>query len=814
MTAEIRDIDVTKTWVLESTLNFTRYFFRQNYGKKFIVNHHHRTICDVLDKVIKGEITRLIINLAPRYGKAIDCETDMLTTDGWKKAKDIKVGDYLFGRDGKPTKVLAVFPQGVTDAFKVTFSDKSSIVTCGEHLWEVKNRNQRGRKWKYKNCGSRTIKTTKELEGNIIGSDNHKLWHLPTCEPLDLPERELPIDPYLFGCWLGDGHTHTASITTMDNEIIEKFSEYDPVIRTHQNSGRAITYGLRNNFVSKLKELGVFKNKHIPIQYLLASKQQRLELLRGLCDTDGTCNKQNGQVSFCSTNRILFNNVRELILSLGYYCTAIEHNLFFRSEDCPFNLDRKKQYFKQLNNRHFTKRYFAEITKVEDRETVCFTVDAEDHLFRAGRDLIITHNTEIAVKNFVAYGLAINPSAKFIHLSYSDDLARDNSREVQNTVKTEEYARLFGVELASESTKKWHTTAGGGMYAISSGGQVTGFGAGAVDYETEAEEAESIDEFIPYFHSKFAGAIIIDDPIKPDDALSDQKREAVNQKFDTTIRNRVNSRKTPIIVIMQRLHQNDLCGYLQKLEGVVGKDEGGEWTVLELPCLYEEDGEPTALWPHKHTVEELQQLRIKNPFVFETQYQMNPKPKEGLMYDRGFRTYSVVPYSHVTLKKNYTDVADTGSDYLCSICYTETEAGMFVEDILYTQKSQEYTEPKQAEMLAKHETETANIESNNGGRSYGRNVETQTRIIGNKVTEFSFFHQSQNKQVRIFSRANEAMNLIYFPEGWDKMWPIFYQHVTGYMKTGKNKFDDAPDTLTGMCEFFGEDEGDSAEGYF
>lgn len=408
--------------------------------------------------------------------------------------------------------------------------------------------------------------------------------------------------------------------------------------------------------------------------------------------------------------------------------------------------------------------------------------------------------TEIAVKSFMAYGLALNPASKFIHLSYSDDLARDNSREVQNIVKSAAFQDLFEAELASESTKKWFTTQGGGVYAVSSGGQVTGFGAGAVDYSEENQEPgaeqgdKDFEDFIPYYDSEFAGAIIIDDPIKPDDALSDQKREAVNNKFETTIRNRTNSRKTPIIIIMQRLHTNDLCGYLEDLEG-------DEWTILEFPSLYtDEHGEEQALWPKKLNVEELTNMRLKNPFVFETQYQQNPKPKEGLMYERGFRTYDVVPYSPMMVRKNYTDTADTGKDYLCSIDYVETDTGNYILDVLYTQKPMEYTEPKQAEMMTKNQIEQAMIEGNNGGRTYMRNVEAQCRLIGNSFTSFESFHQSENKEVRIFTKSNEVQNLCYFPTGWDRMWPEFYTHLTGFMKTGNNKHDDAPDCITGIIE--------------
>ena len=164
--------------------------------------------------------------------------------------------------------------------------------------------------------------------------------------------------------------------------------------------------------------------------------------------------------------------------------------------------------------------------------------------------------TELAVKNFISWCLSNNPSAKFIHLSYSDDLALDNSEEVKNMVLSDDFQAMYPelkLKSDSKSKKKWYTTSGGGVYATSASGQVTGFGAGSVDDEKE------IDETISDFNKleNFGGAIIIDDPIKPDDVYT-VVRDRVNQKFDSTIRNRVNSRKTPIIIIMQRLDPLDL----------------------------------------------------------------------------------------------------------------------------------------------------------------------------------------------------------------------------------------------------------------
>jgi predicted phage terminase large subunit-like protein len=393
--------------------------------------------------------------------------------------------------------------------------------------------------------------------------------------------------------------------------------------------------------------------------------------------------------------------------------------------------------------------------------------------------------SELVSRNFIAMGLAINPAAKFIHLSYSGDLALGNSVAVKDIVKSEDYQRLFGVEIAvgTDTKSQWNTTKGGGLYATSSLGQVTGFGAGAI--ENEGEDWQ------------FGGAIVIDDPIKPADALSDNNREAVNLHFETTIRNRVNSRNTPIIIIMQRLHEHDLCGYLMELEP-------DEWEVLSVPCIsYNEYGEEEALWPFKHTIEELHKIESANQFVFDTQYMQNPKPLEGLMYSK-LRTYDILPMEQ-SIRKNYTDTADKGADFLCSVCYVETPSGMYVTDVLYTDKPMEYTEVKTAEMLLINGTQLVKVESNNGGEGFARNVEKNVRLQGTPVAlkmNFTSFFQSLNKNVRIFSHSAEVQNLIYFPSDWETRWPQFAQAVKGYRKVGRNAHDDAPDVLTGMVENF------------
>ena len=175
--------------------------------------------------------------------------------------------------------------------------------------------------------------------------------------------------------------------------------------------------------------------------------------------------------------------------------------------------------------------------------------------------------TEQAVINFIARGLALNSRAKFMHVSYSDNLVLLNSSTVKDIVSLPEYQRLWPMKIRSDSKSKrgWFTDEGGGMFAVPSGGQMTGLGAGRMASE------------------KFSGAFIIDDPVKPDDAYSDVKRSAINNRFNNTMRSRLADETIPMIVIMQRIHENDMTGYLLK------GGSGDKWHHLLIPAYFSEE---------------------------------------------------------------------------------------------------------------------------------------------------------------------------------------------------------------------------------
>lgn len=227
--------------------------------------------------------------------------------------------------------------------------------------------------------------------------------------------------------------------------------------------------------------------------------------------------------------------------------------------------------------------------------------------------------TELAVIYFIAWCLAKSSKAKFIHLTYSDPLALDNSMKAKDIIMSDEYQELWqiGVRKDAKSIKKWYTIDGGGCYATSTGSAVTGFGAGNTNDD-----------------NNFGGAIIIDDPIKPTDANSDIMRKKINERIPNTIKSRVNSRRTPIIVIMQRVHEDDLTGYLLN-------EDLDNWEHLKLPVLNEND-EP--LWEWKHNFKELDLMRKTNSYVFAGQYMQEPAPAGGGMYKtEWWQYYKILP---------------------------------------------------------------------------------------------------------------------------------------------------------------------------
>lgn len=249
--------------------------------------------------------------------------------------------------------------------------------------------------------------------------------------------------------------------------------------------------------------------------------------------------------------------------------------------------------------------------------------------------------TEMAVINFIAKGFQINPGARFIHASFGDQRALENSQLIKDAVELPSFQELlpegqrFNIATDSKAKDRWKTTAGGGMLAKAAGGPITGFRAGYMD------------------KTKFTGALVIDDPLKPDDAFSPAKRDAVNRRATNTFRSRLAHEGVPIVVIMQRLHGADFVGHL--LTG----GTGDYWHHLDLPVWIEEGAEypkewthgipiphnlpPGPLWAEKHDAAQIEVLKV-DAYTYASQYQQRPVTVEGALFDMdGFQEWVELP---------------------------------------------------------------------------------------------------------------------------------------------------------------------------
>lgn len=368
-------------------------------------------------------------------GKDLEENTLVYTENGPVKIKDIKVGDRIYGADGKLTTIIQRRDFNDQMQYKITFKDGRSIECGGGHLWTVIN--SRGRK---QTLELNDIKTNYRSYQRPNGRYDTK-YFVQQCNPIEYQKKELPIDPYYVGLWLGDGNSHNTGVTTMDDEIVEflyYFAEsWGLHVQINENVSKTCpTYNLNirkgdgrytNPLLQELKNLNLIDNKHIPNIYKYSSVEQRLALVRGLMDADGYCD--DNHIDIILVNEKLIDDLREILLSLG--CKAkktvkyIEEKPYYRlhivSPISIFSLKRKQSYWDDENRSEYSLKYRKSkqskngielIEPVCVKPSVCIAVDNEDSLFVAG-DYIVTHNSYYYALGEMKYNLCFSGLKSF-----------------------------------------------------------------------------------------------------------------------------------------------------------------------------------------------------------------------------------------------------------------------------------------------------------------------------------------------------------------------------------------------------------------
>lgn len=384
---------------------------------------------------------------------------------------------------------------------------------------------------------------------------------------------------------------------------------------------------------------------------------------------------------------------------------------------------------------------------------------------------------------FVEWILGKDQTEKIIAGSYNETLSTEFSKDVRGDIqeiKADEDKIVFSdifpnvrIKRGDGAMNLWSLENGRNNYlATSPTGTATGFGC---------------------------SLLIIDDLIKnAEEAYNENKLSSHWDWFTKTMLSRLEGKRKQII-IMTRWSSGDLAG--RTLEYY--KEEGKKVKHITKKAL-QDDG--TMLCDEVLNYKAFKSIiRAMGPEIASANYQQEPIDLKGRLYS-SIKTYETLPKDTngnllFTTIKNYTDTADTGSDYLCSINYGVYEKEAYVLDVIYTKEPMEVTEPLLANSLYDYRVNEADIESNNGGRGFARSVE---RILREKYksnkTKINWFHQSKNKQARILSNSTWVMDHIYFPKNWVDRWPEFAKAILTYQKEGKNKNDDGPDTLSGIAE--------------
>lgn len=392
-----------------------RYFLETYFPDAFPLDwspDHLAAIAQMEKAILHGGLFALAF---PRgTGKALDVATPLPTLDGWTTMGTVKVGDVLFDDQGRQCKVTyATEYQYDHKCYEVVFSDGERIVCDADHIWSVKDR--------YSDK-PRLELTTDYMVGRVRLPTNREQnefrYSIPMAKPLLSNYQPLPIDPFVLGCWLGDGTSSCANLTCScdDREMLHNIeragctTEYK---RTKEGS-KAETWLLgRGSLHTRLRQMEVLNDKHIPSVYLRASAEQRLSLLQGLMDTDGTCN-DGGNSEITVKSKKLADGICELCSSLGikyslrdryvecngHACGPYYRIIFTELDTQPiFRLSRKRQRQPRKKRTTLCKtRTIVDIREVASRPVRCIQVDSPSHLYLCGRRMVPTHNTTLTIR--------------------------------------------------------------------------------------------------------------------------------------------------------------------------------------------------------------------------------------------------------------------------------------------------------------------------------------------------------------------------------------------------------------------------------
>jgi len=403
-------------------------------------------LVEPMDELTSTDFTGLVFAGSAQSGKPLDVATPILTPAGWTTMGDLRVGDYVFDHHGQPTRVIyATDVMRGHECFDVIFDDGSVIRADAEHRWAV---------LPVMSAEPDVLveRTTRQMLSEGWGSSGkyrRSRYAVPLAAPIEFPEADLPVAPYLLGLWLAEGRVGTSSLVLNIGDADEIMSRVgDEECTYYPRKGNSAGTVDRVNFtglIHGLRALGCDTEKHVPEVYLRASIEQRRDLVRGLFDGDATSGHR-GVIEFSTSVPRLAETVFDLLIGLGHKVSTTSRipkcrgkagkrnwRLTFTPVNAAdvFSLKRQIETRRaqlasgKVRERHITSRFIRDIVPVESVPVRCIHVESGDHLFLAGRNLVPTHNTDMFL-NYLLYSALVDP-ADLMLIQTSKVTARDFS---------------------------------------------------------------------------------------------------------------------------------------------------------------------------------------------------------------------------------------------------------------------------------------------------------------------------------------------------------------------------------------------------
>lgn len=417
-----------------------------------------------------------VLEICRKNFKALSLDTPIPTPDGWKTMGEISVGDYVFSRSGKPTEVIGESEIFNKPMYEVEFEDGEIIKASCDHIWTVCTKSSRktitkkgkriGQAKSYRKGGWHE-KTTEEMARDYFkkrkdGKGTEYKYRVPINGAVEFSEKRLLIDPYLLGLWLGNGFSSGTGISVSNEdkdetaENINEASGFKVEFHGCKNRAGYLKVDKRENnlfdkgsFIYNLKKYDLLKNKHIPLIYMQSSAEQRMALLQGLMDTDGSCSLK-GQCSFIQKSEVLSKQVLELINSLGFKARLIKRKAilngeikgdvyfisFFASKSKPvFRLKRKIARLKDTLSPRMGAKSIVRITPIEKVPSKCIMVADREHLYLAGKHFTPTHNTYTIATIFILLFLTEPKFSKFYSVAPDGALSKEIREAISETIR-------------------------------------------------------------------------------------------------------------------------------------------------------------------------------------------------------------------------------------------------------------------------------------------------------------------------------------------------------------------------------------------